>query len=259
MWAVRLFVAGWSPVSRRGGVCTWRLLLGCGAELLDDELLHDGLQVLEGHARSPGLEAELRVLADGAADEDVASGYGLGLALCVDLARGRAHDANVGDLDLGARVGAPGPVDAERRRDVELGLQRARHHVGVALGLDEAEAAELRPGARDRVPDDVARVDREVALVQRLLGQQSGDVGVLDVCEDCILVHRDAALAARVLVGQVGQVAALLHREAARGHVDADAAQAGLDLRVHAQELAAGPGRRILRLLDVDLRLLARG
>jgi hypothetical protein len=71
--------------------------------VLDDELLQlrDKLGVIQRHVLDNRLEGQVRVLADGAPDEDVAAGHGHILAsLGVELLGGCAHDADVGGLHL---------------------------------------------------------------------------------------------------------------------------------------------------------------
>merc|ERR1711998_243616 len=90
-------------------------LLANAAELVHDdvnELWHE-IFVREGDAFLIRLGGKVRLLADPPADEDVAARDGFGLAaLRVGLLSGRAHDANVSDLYLAARVWAACPVDA---------------------------------------------------------------------------------------------------------------------------------------------------
>eukprot|EP00962_Isochrysis_galbana_P029578 scaffold9484_cov124-Isochrysis_galbana.AAC.9 len=156
------------------------------------------------------------------------------------------------DAYLAARVGASRPVDPKRLWGDHRLLQNLGDPLGVVLRLHQAEPAELRAGARDGVASDVARVDRHAAVVERGLLEQVRKGRIGHVGQNGVLLHSQAKLTGGILVGEVGQLARLGHRQPAGWHVHPHAREALLRLRVDAQELAACVGHRRLWLRRVE-------
>merc|ERR1719483_340574 len=231
-------------------------------EVLDGDLSEHGDEVVrvERDALDGSVHRELAVLADGASDEDLAAGHRLHLALrLAPLFGGTTHQPDIGRLRLAARVGAACPVDAQRLGDGDALLKVARDGLGGAIGLDPRRAAELRAGAADDVADDVARLDGKAGgAVEAGLRQQRLERAVVHVGQDDVLLDGQPHLAARVPVGEVGDLPRLGDRDAPHRHVYAHARLARLRLRVHAEEGAPlkGRGGLGLRLLDLGRHLL---
>ena len=201
-------------------------------------------EVVGGHLEAAHRAAEAGLVAVGGGEAAAEVHLEAGLLLAVDR-DDHALEADVGDLDAGAGVGAAVDVQGDRgveRRDVgEPALELGDRRGGGGLGLDDRELAELDAGARHRVPAERARRDRQAEVVE------AGDEGV------------DAAPAAtssttsfwcgvsRTPVGARG-----LHEVGEPGeHVAADAAddRRGADvvpavlLQVHADVVAGAGGR----------------
>ena len=94
-----------------------------------------------GHVR---LERQVALLADGPADEDLASGHRDHLAgLLVELLGGPSHDADITGLRLAARVGTTRPMDPERLLHLDALVEQLGDPLGGSLGVDDSEWAEL--------------------------------------------------------------------------------------------------------------------
>ena len=173
-------------------------------------------------------------------------------------ARGEVRGAGSG-LHLAARVGAARPVDAQRLGDRDALLELARGTLGGGLGLDQRQAAELCAGAADEVADDVARLDGKAGgTVEAGLREQRLERAVVHVGQDDVLLDGQPNLAARVPVGEVGDLPRLGDREAPHRHVHTHARLARLRLRVHAEEGAPLKGAVALgcafwTLVDISL------
>merc|ERR1719483_1911928 len=110
----------------------------CPVEALDGDLSEHGNQVVrvERDALHGSVHRELAILADGASDEDLATGHRLHLALrLAPLLGGTTHQADIGRLRLAARVGAACPVDTQRLGDSNALLELTRDGLGGPLGL----------------------------------------------------------------------------------------------------------------------------
>mmetsp|Transcript_23703 Transcript_23703/g.58611 ORF Transcript_23703/g.58611 Transcript_23703/m.58611 type:complete len:429 (+) Transcript_23703:117-1403(+) len=222
------------------------------AKVGDDRLHQMRREVLDGDALGLSVELQLAVLADGAADKHLDAGHRLRLAARrVELLGGPAHQANVGCLHLAARVRAARPVDAHVTRHVDARLHLLGDQLRVALRLDHREATELRASAADEVADDAAGLGAQPRIaVEGRLGEEGGHLVVRHVGQNDVLLDGQSDLAAgHVALGEVGDIARLLHGEAADGHVDADAREPLLGLRVHAKVGGDGAAARLRALV----------
>src|SRR3954447_20319357 len=152
-----------------------------------------------GHLVTPELAPERRLDAEVAAQVDLEALH----HLTGVVAHHRSLESDVGGLEPGAAVGAA--VDVDRYGLVEVRetlLQLAVEVLGVLLGLDDRQLAELEPGAGHRAAAECAGPHLQVGSGE--LGHELLDLLVRHVENDKLLLRGCPDPPGAVAVGEFG-------------------------------------------------------
>mmetsp|Transcript_64445 Transcript_64445/g.185213 ORF Transcript_64445/g.185213 Transcript_64445/m.185213 type:complete len:331 (-) Transcript_64445:729-1721(-) len=170
--------------------------------------------------------------------ENFAARHGHFLAIDFFLSR-CSHDADICSLYLSATIWASSPVDADRSVDFNKRFKFLRQSLGIGLGLDKSQTAELSASTTDNIPLDQARIDLQALVCTEARFFKEPAYGTLvNIWQNCILFDGEPNFATAIFVGQVRQLSAFSRAETSCGHKNSNSHLSFLLLRVNTQELS---------------------